>query len=55
MSKALEDSNVVKFPYRKRKYSIDVISERVVNGMVLIEACIPVAALELLESYCRSL
>jgi hypothetical protein len=38
-------SSVVAFPCRKPKYSLDVISERAIDGMVLIEACIPVAAL----------
>jgi hypothetical protein len=39
-------SSVVAFPRgAKPAYSLDVISERVVDGMVLIEACISVAAL----------
>ncbi len=36
------------------RYSIDVISERVVDGALLIEACIPVTALEVLMAYLRA-
>jgi hypothetical protein len=49
--KQAQPSNVVDFPPPRRPYSIDVISEQVVDGMVLIEACISVAALEALMSY----
>ena len=46
-------SSVVAFPRRKPRYSLDIISERPVDGMVLIEACLPVAALEVLMDYLR--
>lgn len=41
------ESNVIAFP-RRCRYSLDVISDKVVNGCVLIEACIPVTVLEAL-------
>jgi hypothetical protein len=46
--------NVIKFSHRKRqRYSIDVMAENVVDGVVLIEACIPVAALHALKVFVR--
>jgi len=51
-----QHDNVIKFPRCiKPAYSLDVISERPVDGMVLIEACLPVAALEVLMNYLRGL
>ena len=49
------ESNVVAFPAKKPAYSLHIISEKAVNGMLLIEACIPVQALDVLETYLKSL
>jgi len=37
------------------RYSINIISERAVDGALLIEACIPIAALEILMNHLRAL
>lgn len=46
--------NVIQFPRPKpRRYTIDILSETL-DGKVLIEACIPVAALKALVDFLRA-
>jgi hypothetical protein len=49
--RAIKSATVLPFPSNddtppQKPYSLDVISAVPVNGMVLIEACVPLAAVE---------
>jgi hypothetical protein len=47
-------ANVITFPSVRPRYSLDVIGKNIVDQMVLIEACIPVGALDALMAYLRA-
>ncbi len=38
-------------PPKRKRWSVDIISERPVNGLILIEGCVPILAYEALMAF----
>jgi hypothetical protein len=51
--KSATNDNLNGDPNKSRRYAVDVISPKPVNDMVLIEACIPVFALDQLMAFLK--